>query len=208
AIVDYHRKNSLLYQKALGVKVINEYGCSEAGLIAFENTHGQWQMVEDDSYFEIVDNNGNVLPFGSEGRIIITSLSNRAMPIIRYEIGDIGIIDKINGKLILRKLSGRVNDMIKLPSGKTAAGLTFYYVSRSLIEKISIVKEFIVRQTAIDTFEFDIVSDRDLTDKEVAFLKQQLDDYLEPNLKLVINRVDKINRPNSGKIKHFYSEIK
>ncbi|MEG2120535.1 MAG: hypothetical protein RRZ64_00575, partial [Rikenellaceae bacterium] len=99
------------------------------------------------------------------------------------------------------------NDMIKLPSGKTAAGLTFYYVSRSLIEKISIVKEFIVRQTAIDTFEFDIVLDRDFTDKEVAFLKQQLDDYLEPNLKLVINRVDKINRPNSGKIKHFYSEI-
>lgn len=202
------KEDRSIIEEAFGVKVINEYGCSEAGLIAFENRDGEWQMVEENSYYEIVDDSGHVLPFGNEGRIIITSLSNRAMPIIRYEIGDIGIIDRVDGKLILRKLLGRVNDMIKLPSGKIAAGLTFYYVSRSLLEKNSIVREFIVRQTAIDTFEFDIVSDRDLNDQEVAFLKQQLDDYLEPNLTLLINRVEKINRPNSGKIKHFYSEIK
>jgi len=196
-----------LIKKGLGINVINEYGCSEVGLIAFESPDGRWRMVEEDNYYEVVDINGKPLPWGDEGRILITSLSNRAMPIIRYEIGDMGIIDKIEGCLYLRKLAGRVSDVIRLPSGGISAGLTFYYISRALLEKLGIIKEFIVRQTAIDTFVFEVVSDRNFTVKEQSILKQQMDNYLEPGLKLIINRVERIKRPNSGKIKHFYSEI-
>lgn len=196
-----------IIERAFGIKVINEYGCSEAGLIAFDDINGDWKMVTADSYYEVVDEAGNSLPYGSEGRILITSLSNRAMPFIRYEVGDTGIMKEADGTLILEKLTGRVNDMIVLPSGKRAAGLTFYYVSRSILEKSSAIREFIVRQTAIDTFVFDIVSQRDLTAEEIGFLQKQMDNYLEHGLKLVINRVGKINRPASGKIKHFYSQL-
>ncbi len=197
-----------IMEEAFGVKVINEYGCSEAGLIAFEDREGSWKMVTADSYYEVVDEEGKVLPYGCEGRLLITSLSNKAMPFIRYEVGDLGVINQINGELILEKLTGRVSDMVILPSGKRAAGLTFYYISRAVLEKSDAVREFIVRQTAIDTFIFDMVSQRNLTKAETTFLQKQMDDYLEPGLKLVINRVDKIERPASGKIKHFYSQLK
>lgn len=196
-----------LIKQAFGVDVYNEYGCSESGLIAFENKSHQWQIVENENYVEIVDDNGEVLPYGKEGRILLTSLSNKAMPIIRYQVGDRGILEKVDGKLILKKLLGRVNDMVKLPSGKQAAGLTFYYISRVILENNQSIREFVVRQTALDTFYFDIVSEKELNEKDICFLQKQLDEYLEPGLKLVVKRVDEIKRTASGKIKHFYSEI-
>lgn len=200
-------EDRVIIKKAFGVEVFNEYGCSESGLIAFENKNHTWEIVNKENYVEIVDGNGASLPFGKEGRILLTSLSNKAMPIIRYEVGDIGVINKIEGKLVLQKLSGRVSDLIKLPSGKVAAGLTFYYVSRVVLEKNRSIREFIVRQTAIDVFNFDIVSTEELNDETSSFLQKQLDIYLEPGLKIRVSRVDRINRPASGKIKHFYSEI-
>ena len=69
------------------------------------------------------------------------------------------------------------------------------------------MKEFIIRQIELDTFIFDVITSRELKTHEIDKIKEKMVQYLEPNLKLIINRVDKIKRPNSGKIKHFYSEI-
>lgn len=82
------------------------------------------------------------------------------------------------------------------------------YIAKSIFEKSDVIKEFIIRQTHIDTFEFDIVCDREISNDEILLMQLKMDEYLEPNLTLIVNRVDKINRPNSGKIKHFYSELK
>ena len=58
-----------------------------------------------------------------------------------------------------------------------------------------------------DKFIFDIKADRDLTQDEVEDIKSKMDIYLEPGLRLEINRTEQIRRPASGKQKHFYSEI-
>ena len=75
------------------------------------------------------------------------------------------------------------------------------------IEKSGSLKEFIIRQVALDKFIFDVVSDQPLSNDEVSEIKSNLDIYLEKDLKVEINRVKRINRPVSGKIKHFYSEL-
>ena len=112
------------------------------------------------------------------------------------------------GQTFIESLKGRENDTVILPSGKKAAGLTFYDVSRSILEKSGVLKEFIIRQVATNKFIFDAVTDRPLTKNEIRDIKLNLDLYLEKGLELEINRVEKIIRPSSGKIKHFYSEIK
>lgn len=196
-----------LLRKTFGIPVINEYGASETGIIAFTDKEGDWKITTEDLYVEVVDEQNQPLPYGMRGKILITHLTNKTYPLIRYEIGDMGIIEKKGEKLILKELSGRVSDMIYLPSGKISAGLTFYYVSRIMLEELGIIKEFIIRQVAIDTFVFDMILTRELTNEECAFLQSQIDQYLEPNLKFVINRVSVIQRPASGKIKHFYSEL-
>jgi phenylacetate-CoA ligase len=197
-----------ILSKGFGVPVINEYGASEVGLIAFEYPDGDWKLCEELNYVEIVDENNKPVPSGHVGRILLTSLFNEAFPIIRYEIGDLGVYkDLSNGRKALLQLQGRLNDVVQLPSGKTSSGLTLYYVARSLLEKTDIIKEFIIVQTKIDTFQFQIHSKRTLNKDDKALLTEKLQQYLEPGLKLDIYEVDRIDRPGSGKIKHFYSKI-
>ncbi len=112
--------DKLLLEKQLGIPIINEYGASELDLIAFQNPEGEWQVNSETLFIEILDENDAILPYGQEGRIVITSLFNKAHPFIRYEIGDIGVLDEKSSleKPILKKLIGRTNDVAILPSGK------------------------------------------------------------------------------------------
>ena len=193
---------------AFGVPIINEYGVSEAGgIVAFENKNNKWELSNETQFIEMIDKQRNILPHEVDGEILITDLYNKAMPFIRYKVGDIGRLSVENDKVYLEKLIGRTNDTILLSNGKISPGLTFYYISRSLLESTGIIKEFIIRQTEIDTFVFDIIMDRDFEITEIELLEQSLKKHLKSNLRLIINRVNKIKRPVSGKIKHFYSEI-
>ena len=201
--------DKILLEKQFGVPVVNEYGASELDLIAFQNPAGEWQVNSETLLVEILDDNNNVLPNGSEGRIVITSLYNKAHPFIRYDIGDVGILDEKSTfkKPILKKLIGRTNDIAILPSGKISPGLTFYYVTKSIIEDDGNVKEFVIKQTKIDTFEIEYVSDVELTETQIKNIKKEISIYLEPNLQFHFTKKPFLERTNSGKLKQFISSL-
>jgi phenylacetate-CoA ligase len=199
-----------LLEKQFGVPVINEYGASELDLIAFQNPNGEWQVNSETLFVEILDNDNNPLPNGKEGRIVITSLYNKAHPFIRYDIGDVGVLDEksTHKKPLLKKLIGRTNDVAILPSGKKAPGLTFYYVTKSIIEDDGNVKEFIIKQTKIDTFEIEYVSVNELTKNQIQSIEKAITTYLESGLHFTFNRKEKLQRSKSGKLKQFVSLVK
>ena len=199
-----------LLEKQFGVPVINEYGASELDLIAFQNPNGEWQVNAETLFVEILDEQNNVLPYGKEGRIVITSLYNKAHPFIRYDIGDIGILDEKSTfkKPILKKLIGRTNDVAILPSGKKSPGLTFYYITKSIIEDDGNVKEFIIKQTKIDTFDIEYVSSVELTSSQIQKMKKAITTYLEEGLSFTFTRKEKLERAKSGKLKQFVSLLK
>lgn len=190
-----------IMKKAFGVRIVNEYGSSELGVMAFENGDGQLVGSDELIFFETKMN------YDGLSELLCTSLFNKAFPIIRYKIGDIVDTYNRNGRTFFRNIVGRTNDLIRLPSGKIAAGLTFYYISRSILEASGVLKEFIIRQTGEREFEFDIVSDRNLSSNEENWIRQKTELYLEANLIIKFNYLDSIKRPASGKIKHFYSEL-
>ncbi|EKT4502228.1 phenylacetate--CoA ligase family protein [Flavobacterium psychrophilum] len=200
-------EDKVLMEKQFGVKIINEYGASELDLIAFQNPNDEWQVNAETLFVEILDENNNALPYGKEGRVVITSLFNKAHPFIRYDIGDIGILDQKSTlkKPILKKLIGRTNDISILPSGKKSPGLTFYYVTKSIIEDDGNVKEFVIKQTKIDTFEVEYVSEKKLTDYQIENIEAAIALYLEPNLTFTFTRKLSLERTNRGKLKQFRS---
>ena len=199
-----------LLEKQFGVPVINEYGASELDLIAFQNPQGEWQVNSETLFVEILDDENNVLPYGKEGRIVITSLYNKAHPFIRYDIGDIGILEESSTlkKPILKKLIGRTNDIALLPSGKKSPGLTFYYVTKSIISDDGNVKEFVIKQTKIDTFDIEYVSQNELTSDQIQNIEKAITTYLEPNLNFTFTRRTILERSKSGKLKQFVSLVK
>ncbi|PJJ10189.1 phenylacetate-CoA ligase [Flavobacterium sp. 1] len=196
-----------LLEKQFGIPIVNEYGASELDLIAFQNPGDQWQVNSETLFVEILDDNNQAVPNGTSGRIVITSLFNKAHPFIRYDIGDIGILDEKSTlkKPILKKLIGRTNDVAILPSGKKSPGLTFYYVTKSIIEDDGNVKEFIIKQTKIDHFEVEYVSDSELNEEQIEKINQAVALYLEPNLNFTFNRKKVLERTNRGKLKQFTS---
>jgi phenylacetate-CoA ligase len=201
--------DKILLEKQFNVPIVNEYGASELDLIAFENPQGDWQVNAETLFVEILDENNNTLPHGAEGRIVITSLYNKAHPFIRYDIGDIGILDVKSTlqKPILKKLIGRTNDVAVLPSGKKSPGLTFYYVTKSIIEDDGNVKEFIIKQTKIDSFEIEYVSDNELNTEQIEKIESAIALYLEPDLKFIFIRKIVLERSNRGKLKQFKSLV-
>ncbi len=201
--------DKILLEKQFGIPTVNEYGASELDLIAFQTPNNEWQLNAETLFIEILDEKNQPVPHGTEGKVVITSLYNQAHPFIRYEIGDIGIIDPKSTpkKPILQKLIGRTNDVAMLPSGKKSPGLTFYYVTKSIIEDDGNVKEFIIKQKTIDTFEVEYVSETELTTPQIIDIKKAIDLYLEPNLHFTFYKKEVLNRTNRGKLKQFISEI-
>ncbi|NRD22150.1 phenylacetate--CoA ligase family protein [Winogradskyella litoriviva] len=198
-----------LMETQFGVPVVNEYGASELDLIAFQNTNDEWQVNNETLYVEILDVNGNVLPLGKEGRIVITSLYNKAHPLIRYDVGDIGILSEKSTlrKPILKKLVGRTNDIAILPSGKKAAGLTFYYITKSVIENDGNVSEFVIEQLALDSFMIQFVSRTELSNVQKEIITAEMERYLEPGIKVNFERVPQLKRTKAGKLKQFISKL-
>ncbi|RTY88268.1 phenylacetate--CoA ligase family protein [Flavobacterium sp. RSP15] len=202
-------EDKLLLEKQFGIPIVNEYGASELDLIAFQNKEGKWQVNSETLFVEILDENNRVVPNGTSGRIVITSLFNKAHPFIRYDIGDLGILDEKSTlqKPILKKLIGRTNDVAILPSGKKSPGLTFYYVTKSIIEDDGNVKEFLIKQTKIDTFEIEYVSETELNLEQIEKIEKAIEQYLEPNLKFIFIQKNSLERSNRGKLKQFKSML-
>ena len=203
-------EDKILLEKQFGVPIVNEYGTSELDLIAFQNPESEWQVNSETLFVEILDENNQPVPNGTEGRIVITSLYNKAHPFIRYDIGDIGILDEKSTlkKPILKKLIGRTNDVALLPSGKKSPGLTFYYVTKNIIEDDGNVKEFVIKQTKIDTFEIEYVSETELNLVQIQKINQAIEIYLEPNLNFTFIQKNTLERSARGKLKQFVTFIK
>jgi phenylacetate-CoA ligase len=198
-----------LLKSTFGVSVVNEYGASELGLIGFTNEADDFIANSECLFIEILDQNNNPVPNGIPGRIVITSFYNKAHPIIRYDIGDTGILSATSTlkRPIIEKLIGRTNDVAKLPSGKTVPGLTFYYVTKSIIEDDGNVKEFIIIQLELDVFKILYTSYKPLTTAEKGKIQKALFTYIENKLNLEFERVGVLERSNSGKLKQFISKL-
>jgi phenylacetate-CoA ligase len=78
-------------ERVFKCEAFNEYLSGEVGPVALEcDAHAGLHVAPWGNYLEVVDAGGWALPAGEEGQIVITCLTNYAMPLIRYAIGDAG----------------------------------------------------------------------------------------------------------------------
>lgn len=113
--------------------VLSRYSNIENGILA-QQTHDSAEdyLINRASYFlEIIDLNSNeVLPYGNLGRIVVTDFYNKAMPLIRYDTGDLGVmkLKTINGieHQVLTKIEGRQLDQIYNTNGDLISSYIVY----------------------------------------------------------------------------------
>jgi phenylacetate-CoA ligase len=203
-------EDKILLEERFRIPIVNEYGAAELDVIALEDTNGKWKINAETIFVEILDEKNQVLPNGTMGRIVVTSLYNKAHPMIRYEVGDIGELDEKSTlkNPILKKLIGRTNDIAVLPSGKIAPGMTFYSITKKIFGDQGNVKEFVIKQTKLDTFVIEYTSEFELNQIEINNIKNVFSNYLESNLNYFFIKKNVLEREKSGKLKQFSSLIK
>jgi phenylacetate-CoA ligase len=200
-----------LIETYLNVPVINEYGCSEVGIIAAECPQHGLHISSENIVLEIVKKGLPVEP-GEAGEVVITGLNNFAMPLIRYKIGDIARLSQNpcscgRALPLLENIEGRVNNMVVTPEGKISSGLIFYYISRSLIENNGGVKKFKVVQDKIDQITFQIIKDKNFDEGNLQALEDKTHEYLSPNIHVSFNFFSELPNKTDGKIIHFVSKL-
>lgn len=110
--------------KALKAPVYDCYAAEEAFIIAQECREGRYHVPVDEVWLDIVDDDGVAVDPGVVGRVLVTNLLQKSMPLIRYEIGDLASWSA-DGKCpcgwafpCLENIHGRHNDTFTLPSGE------------------------------------------------------------------------------------------
>lgn len=104
-------------EKTFGCKVRCHYGTMEVSTIGYQKGKN-YKLFPNSTYVEILDKEGNLVNDGEYGNIYVTSLHNRAMPFIRYGIGDIGrVVSRNNETIELELKQARKNDLLELPDG-------------------------------------------------------------------------------------------
>ena len=200
-----------LVEEAFGCKVYNYYGSAEFGYIANECPHGNLHVNAERVYLEIVSN-GKVLPPGEEGDIVITDLDNFAFPMIRYAIGDRGILSREScpcgrGLPVLQSILGRSIDYIKTPSGLPIR------VSNVLSELFRVtntnkqIKAAQVIQTALNAVIIRIIPGDTFTPDTESKGLSALRSILTEDIIISFEYVPNIEAAPSGKTRPFISHI-
>lgn len=182
---------------AFNCKIANQYGANELNSIAYECPYGNMHLMESNVYVEEKnieeidsDNNTNINANNNKNtntnnkELIVTSLTNKTIPLIKYQIGDYGKICDENCKCgnkakILKLSSGRTNDYILLEDGNK----TTSYIFVKIVDFINMredtfgdIKQFYIEQNDINEFKVKLYVDSEASYDEIVGLFMDLID--------------------------------
>ena len=188
-------------------KVVQEYGCSEIGVVGFDCPHGKMHVISPNVIVEVVKNGHAVID--EPGEIVVTELNARSFPFIRYKLGDLGVFRSSSCTCglswpVIEIKEGRIDDYIITPEGTKVYDAVLAYTFNGYKDYITMFKA--VQRKSGDLDIKVVVTDKcndDVLSRCCDTLKQRI------SRKININfiKVKKIEREKSGKLRYFVSEI-
>lgn len=191
---DYERKQMEFY---FASKVYERYSNQENGILAQQTiTSSNKYIANTASYFiEILDPNSDKhVKIGEVGRIVVTDLFNYAMPLIRYDTGDMAVYNRtnVNEQFIFDKIYGRRNHMIYSTEGIIVSPFIFYKVL-----EFTKAKQFQFIQKDRDKYLFKLNAKKENTDE--LGIMNCFKNYLGDDALITFEYVDEIPLLSSGK---------
>ncbi len=180
--------------------VRDNYGSTET-FIAFQCPSGSYHINAEHVWVEIVDDTGNEVAPGQMGRVLLTTLENYLMPLVRYEIGDFATAVRSEcpcGRTLplLGRILGRQANMFRKPNGIMMSGWPALGTLREFPE----LQSFQLVQKSFTQFSVRYVADRTLTLETEAQIQSRLrEDGLWEDANVSFEKVDEIARAPSGK---------
>lgn len=194
--------------KTFGCPVANGYGGRDAGFIAHQCPVGGMHITAEDIIVEIIDMQGQVLPPGEAGEIVVTHLATSDFPFIRYRTGDIGILDDKpcvcgRGLPLLREIQGRSTDFVLAQDGTVMHGLVLIYILRDMPQ----IKAFKIIQESLGLTRVLVVAENTLTPTAIHHIQTAFQSRLGKDVIVKIEEAIDIPAEKSGKFRYVISKV-
>jgi phenylacetate-CoA ligase len=204
-LYDYQRAS---IERAFACPVANGYGGRDAGFIAHQCPEGGMHITAEDIIVEIIDDEGEVLPAGQEGEVVITHLATHDFPFIRYRTGDVAVMGEQScscgrGLPLLKEIQGRTTDFVIAADGTIMHGLALIYVIRDIVG----VKNFRIIQESMNETRVLLVTGSGFAEESMQVIEQGLRQRLGPDVRIGIERMARIPRESSGKYRYVLSRV-
>jgi phenylacetate-CoA ligase len=202
-------------EQVFNCPVTNRYGCEEVSLIACECERHQGLHINADSvYVEILrtDESGALtMPArpGESGSVVVTDLTNRAMPIIRYQVGDMAAFsDRIcpcgRGLPLLERIEGRDADYVVTPTGRLISGIS---LTENFALQVPGVIQFQIVQERLGQFVFRLVRGPDFGADSLKRLGELVNRHFGPEVEYRCEYLESIPSEPSGKYRFCISRV-
>lgn len=197
-----------LCKNILGVPLVDWYSAEEVGYIAFQcPASGLYHVQSENLLVEILNEEDKPCLAGEAGRIVLTSLVNFAMPLIRYEIGDYAIAGPScpcgRGLPTFSRILGRSRNLLILPDGRRYWPMFGFHRWMELVP----IDQMQVIQKTVTHLEVRFASPRALTAEEEQVLKKIINETLKYQFSISLIRSPDVLRGSGGKHEDFISEV-
>ncbi len=196
------------------IQIVDTYGCAEGLLIACKQDLDYYYVMSPHVFIEIVDDEGSPVEDGKMGHVLVTSLTNKAMPLIRYKLGDLAIKlplkdypdKRLKNYPLLQKVIGRETDIVKTTKGVTLNVHSF----TGVLEYYQDIKQYKIIQNNLDAIIIEYIVDHhsELKTSILNDIKTKLNKLTHDCLEIAFKQVTAIKPTPSGKPQIIESNLK
>lgn len=191
-----------LVRRIWQVPLSDAYSCREIGPLALQCPEsGSYHVQAENTYLEILRDDGQPCAPGELGRVVVTPLHNFAMPLLRYELGDVAAFGAPcacgRGLPVIRSIAGRVRNMARDPNGR------WFQPALGRAVRSVPIRQFQVLQRSPAFLEVRYVAEDELNAAQSAQLRAAMREDLGHPFEIGLVKVEAIERSPGGKFEDF-----
>ncbi len=194
-------------RRRLGLETFDNYGSTEA-FMAWQCPTGSYHINAEHVFLEVVDEAGRQVAPGQHGRVLVTTLENYLMPLVRYEIGDYAIATEGNcscGRTLplFGQVLGRQMNLLRTVDGSLTSGWPLVNILRDVPE----LRLFQIVQRSVDQISVRYVAEQPMGAQAETRIRTGFSGLLGDRAAVGFERVPQIARTAGGKFMLTLSEV-
>jgi phenylacetate-CoA ligase len=197
-------------EEVFQVHATDRYGCEEVSLIASECEHHHGMHINADSvYLEVGRKPTDERPWATTGPLLVTDLTNFAMPLIRYQNGDHVTLSNRpcecgRGLPMLERVEGRDADFVVTPRGTLISGIS---LTENFALHIDGTAQMQLIQEEVEFLRLRIVPTAKFNDTSRRQIAKLVEDTFGPEMRHEVELVNAIEQEKSGKYRFCVSKV-
>lgn len=190
-------------------RVYNQYGSAEGVALITECPSGRLHVNPEVGVVEVLNADGSKTAPGEIGDMVLTTLSNRAMPLLRYQIGDRAVAVDASDRCpcgrnmpLIGDIVGRQDDVVITSDGRRIGMLSY-----NVFKWTKGIKESQIIQKTPAHFEIRIVPGPGFDSEQSEVAVRALKERVGEDVSVSVTTVDRLERSANGKLRAVISEV-